>query len=84
MTLVVHEPVTCPGCGRWFVPKRRDQECCGATCRQRRHRERARAYVITEEDRAAMRRAAELVPVPVPPLDPEAVKARILETAVRT
>lgn len=51
--------VTCPVCGDPFTPKRRDQEVCGSTCRQRRHRERDRAYVVTEEDRAAMRRVLE-------------------------
>jgi hypothetical protein len=30
---------TCPGCGGFFRPRRRDQATCGDRCRQRRHRE---------------------------------------------
>lgn len=71
----------CVGCHASFVPSREDQLACSSTCRQRKKRG---TYVISDEDRAAMRRAAELVPVPVPPLDPDAARAHILGTAVRT
>lgn len=43
----------CPVCHASFTPRRRDQEVCGPTCRQRRKRG---TYVVTEEDRAAIRR----------------------------
>lgn len=79
--------VTCPVCGDPFTPKRRDQEVCGSTCRQRRHRERDRAYVVTEEDRAAMRRVLERDghghPLERPPTQDE-VRAHVLLTAERT
>lgn len=60
---------------------RSDSRTCSARCRQRRRR--VGHYVITAEDRAAMDRAAELVPVPVPPLTPEQIRAHILATARR-
>lgn len=78
---VTHEPRDCPVCHATFTPSRSDQVVCSATCRKRRERG---TYVVTAEDRAAMRRAAELVPIPLPPLAPEHVQAHILATAVRT
>lgn len=78
---VTHEPRPCPVCHEQFTPSRSDQAVCSATCRKRRERG---TYVVTAEDRAAMARVAELVPIPLPPLAPEHVRAHILATAVRT
>jgi hypothetical protein len=77
--------VTCPECGGAFVPRRSDQEVCGATCRQRRHR-RGGTYVVTEEDRAAIRRVlADGCGHPLErPLTPEEIRRHVELTAERT
>lgn len=72
---------TCPGCNGSFTPSRKDQVCCSSTCRSRAHRG---TYVVTEADRAAIRRAAELVPIPVPPLTDEQVRAWVAAHAEHT
>lgn len=78
----------CPGCHASFVPRRADQLACSATCRKRKQREaEADDYVVTEEDRAAMRRVIERDGHGHPmaqPLDPERVRKYIAATAVRT
>lgn len=53
----------CP-CGQ-PLPARPDAEVCSARCRKRKAR--GDFYVVTEEDRAAMRRVAEAVPIPEGP-----------------
>lgn len=68
----------CPCCHGSFVPTRADAVTCSARCRQRRKRG---SYVISAEDRAAMERVAQLVPVPVPVLTPDQVRAHILAHA---
>jgi hypothetical protein len=79
------KPRTCLGCHSSFSPRRSDQETCGAAvCRQRVHRAR---QPLTDEDRAAIARVAELVPVPVPPLTEEAIRfhrATLVHRAERT
>lgn len=59
----------CAWCHTSFAG-RSDARTCSATCRKRLQRGTPAPYVITAEDRAAMDRAAELVPIPVPPLTP--------------
>lgn len=73
-------PLPCPVCHASFVPSRPSQRVCSPTCRQRKRRG---TYVVTEADRAAMRRAAERVPVPLPLLTAEQVDAHVLATAIR-
>lgn len=74
-----HEPRVCSECLEPFTPTRSDQLVCSAKCRRRKHDR----YEITDADRAAIRRAAELHPVPLPPLTPEQVRAHIAATAIR-
>jgi hypothetical protein len=75
---------TCPECLESFDPGRADQVTCSNACRQRRYR-RGGSYVVTDEDRAAIRRAAGIVPIPIPlpTLTPEQVRQHILATATR-
>lgn len=76
----------CP-CGASIDHLRADAKTCSDLCRKRL--ERGFFYVITDEDRAAMRRAAELVPIsprhvlPAVPT-PEEVRMHVLLTAERT
>jgi len=72
---------TCVVCGGSMEGRRPQARTCSAACRQRLYL--GGGYVVTAEDRAAMDRAAELVPVPVPPLTPEQVRAHVLATARR-
>lgn len=71
----------CVVCGGLLDGRRPQTRTCSARCRQRLHA--GGGYVITAEDRAAMDRAAELVPIPVPPVTDEQVRAHILATARR-
>lgn len=70
----------CEVCHASFTPTRAGHTTCSSTCRSRKQRG---TYVVTAEDRAAMDRAAELVPVPLPVPTPEQVRAHILATARR-
>lgn len=70
-------PRECEVCHGSFVSTRRDARTCSATCRQRRRRG---TYVVTEEDRAVMDRVALRVPIPVPVLTPDEIRAHILAT----
>lgn len=65
----------CEVCHGSFVPTRRDARTCSPRCRQRRRRG---TYVVTDEDRAIMDRVALRVPIPVPVLTPEEIRAHIL------
>lgn len=47
------EHAICPVCDASFVRRRRDQVVCSSTCRMRKLRG---TYVVTAEDRAAIRR----------------------------
>jgi hypothetical protein len=81
---VTHPPRECPVCHDLFVPTRSHQEVCSATCRKRRARG---TYVVTAEDRAAIVKVRDLVPIPGLPRDPptpEEIRAHVLATAVRT
>lgn len=75
-------PRACVVCGT-EIAGRSDRLTCSSRCRQVRSRS-TRAYVVTEADRAAMRRAAELVPIPVPALTDEQVRAWVAAHAERT
>ena len=71
----------CPGCHGSFVPTRADQQVCSTRCRQRKHRG---TYVLTDEDRAAIRRVLERDGHGHPrrdPLTPDEVAAHVLATA---
>lgn len=52
----------CPGCGA-YLEGRSDRRVCSSRCAKRVARG---TYQVTAEDRAAIRRAAQLVPIPVP------------------
>ena len=72
------QPRACGVCHASYTPTRAWHDVCSATCRQRRRRG---TYVISPEDRAAMDRAAVLVPVPVPELTPDVLRAHLLAAA---
>ena len=75
----------CAECGGEFDPTRATRITCSNRCRQRRHRKR-HTYVLTDEDRAAIRKVmAEPIPgLPREPYTSEQVRAHILATAERT
>jgi hypothetical protein len=80
---VAHEPRVCPGCLDPFTPARADAKTCSARCKKRVQRDQ---YVVTAEDRAAIRRVLADGcghPLERPPT-PDEVRAHILATAVRT
>lgn len=60
-----HEPRSCegPGCAEVFAPSRSDQRFCSPACRLRAHR---LPEPLSPEDRAAIARARQLVPIPLP------------------
>lgn len=72
----------CTICGAEFLATRPGHVVCSDRCRQRKHR----AYVVTDADRAAIRRVLERdgYGCPLPPVSREAVDAHVLATAVRT
>lgn len=74
---MTHPPRVCGVCHGSFVSTRRDARTCSPMCRQRRRRG---TYVVTDEDRAVMDRVALLVPIPVPVLAPNELRAHILAT----
>jgi hypothetical protein len=51
----VHGERTCPGCGGFFSPLRRDALYCGDRCRQRGHRERMAQARATQRLQHAVR-----------------------------
>jgi hypothetical protein len=83
----------CPGCQEAFEPRRRDQGTCSARCRKRVSRRATEgggvdgAYVVTEEDREAMRKVlardghGHWLRDPV---DAETVRRHAAATAIRT
>jgi hypothetical protein len=78
------DPRECPVCHASFVPRRKDQEVCRSTCRQRKRRG---TYMVTEEDRAAIRRVLERDGCGHPrteQLTPDEVREHVLRTAERT
>lgn len=77
-------PRECPVCHGSFVPRKAHQQVCSATCRKRKQRG---TYVVTEEDRAAIRRVLERMGHGHPmerPLTEEQVREHVLRTAERT
>lgn len=76
MTQVARE---CEVCHRSFTA-RRDARTCSARCRQRRKRGIGE---VTAADRELMDRIALLVPIPVPALTEEEVRAHVLGTVQR-
>lgn len=79
----LHESRICSVCNGSFTPKRSHQEVCSSTCRSRKSRG---TYVVTEEDRAAIRRVLEAGcgHPRTEPLTPEEVREHALRTAKRT
>lgn len=77
------EPRECPGCHASFTPRRKDQKVCRPTCRQRKRRG---TYVVTDEDRAAIRRVLEQGHghPRTEPLTPDEVREHVLRTVERT
>lgn len=73
------------GCNASLEGKREGARYATGACRVRAHRRGSSpdGYVVTDEDRAAMRRVAELVPVPVPELTPEHHQQRAAELRAR-
>lgn len=77
---------TCSECHGSFEATRSHQLTCSATCRKRRSR-RVGVYVVTEEDRAAMRRVLERDGCGHPldrRLSPDEVRRHVELTAERT
>lgn len=80
----------CPACGRSLVDRDPQVRTCSARCRQRVHRDPSLLedadYVVTDEDRAAIRRVLEREGCghPGPVVTPELVRAHVAATAVRT
>ena len=72
---------TCVVCGGSMEGRRPQARTCSAACRQRLYLNDG--YVPTDEDRAAILVAERAVPIPVPPLTPEQVRAHVLATARR-
>lgn len=71
----------CPGCGHPVSGRRRT---CSDRCRWRLKRQvDAEVYEVTAEDRAAIRRAAQLVPIPVPLPTAEQVEAIVAAHAAQ-
>lgn len=74
----------CESCHAEFTATRPGHVVCSDRCRQRKHR--AGSYVVTDADRAAIRRvfARDGYGCPLPPVSREAVLAHVLATAERT
>ena len=81
---------TCPGCGRSLEGRAPQVRTCSSRCRQRVHRDPSLLedadYVVTDEDRAAIRRVLERDGHghPGPVLTVEQVRAHVAATATRT
>lgn len=76
-----HPTRTCPACQKPYTPTRSHQQVCSVACRQRKKRG---TCVLTDEDRAAIRRVLERDGHGHPrrdPLTPDDVAAHVLATA---
>ena len=81
---------TCIACHTSSTARGRNAKTCSAKCRKRLSRNPYIAddadYVVTDEDRAAIRRVLEAddYGCPFPPLTPEQVRAHIAANATHT